>query len=96
LGAISNEESERTTQARIAQLKELNERSRTYGRQLWQLPLAYLAGAGVAILQAADLKRSSTVLVLTRHRAGWLDCSWFGTLPRSIGPRAGATTGSER
>jgi hypothetical protein len=37
--------------ALVAQLKELNERSRTYARQFWQLPTAYLAAAGVSLTQ---------------------------------------------
>ena len=40
--------------ALIAQLKELNERSRTYGRQFWQVPFAYVAGAAVALAQLAE------------------------------------------
>jgi hypothetical protein len=55
----------RKTDALIAQLKEFNERSRTYGRQFWQVPFAYLAGAGIAVMQATDRKYSPLVLPLT-------------------------------
>src|SRR4029453_5648485 len=50
--------------ALVAQLKELNERSRTYGRQFWQVPLAYLAAAGVIVVQAADGKHAALTLPL--------------------------------
>ncbi len=38
----------------LAQLGELNERSRTYGRQLWQVPFAYVAASGVVLAQLAE------------------------------------------
>lgn len=40
-----------------AQLAELNNRARVYTSQIWQVPLAYLAGAGVVLtnLKKADL-----------------------------------------
>ena len=50
--------------ALVAQLKELNERSRTYGRQFWQVPFAYLAGAGIAVMQASDGKHGPLALAL--------------------------------
>ena len=40
-----------TEGALLAQLKELNERSRTYARQFWQVPFAYVAASAVALVQ---------------------------------------------
>src|SRR5262245_16334468 len=59
-----SDEMKLTEGALLAQLKELNERSRTYGRQFWQVPLAYLAGAGIAVVQVSDGKHGPLVLPL--------------------------------
>jgi hypothetical protein len=45
-----------TRDALLAQLKELNERSRTYARQFWQLPFAYVATSAVVLAQLAEKK----------------------------------------
>jgi hypothetical protein len=57
-------------EALLAQLKELNERSRTYGRQFWQVPFAYLAALGIAILQAVDGKHPEPALIWTLAMGG--------------------------
>lgn len=49
-------------EALIAQLKELNQRSRTYGRQFWQVPFAYLAASGVVLVQLAHKSETPTPL----------------------------------
>jgi hypothetical protein len=53
-----------THETLVAQLRELNERSRTYGRQFWQVPFAYLAGAGIAAVQVSDGKHGPLALPL--------------------------------
>src|SRR5580700_7772109 len=40
-----------TDDALLAQLKIVNERSGTYGRQFWQVPFAYIAASGVIVAQ---------------------------------------------
>jgi hypothetical protein len=40
-----------TENALLAQLRELNERSRTYARQFWQVPFAYVVASAVALVQ---------------------------------------------
>jgi hypothetical protein len=37
--------------ALLTQLKIVNERSGTYGRQFWQVPFAYIAASGVIVAQ---------------------------------------------
>jgi hypothetical protein len=59
-----------TENALLAQLRELNERSRTYGRQLWQVPFAYIAAAGIVIMQASDGKHGPLVLAFTLSASG--------------------------
>ena len=41
-------------EALIAQLKEMNERSRTYARQFWQVSFAYVAASAVALGQVHE------------------------------------------
>jgi hypothetical protein len=43
-----------TDDALLAQLKIVNERSGTYGRQFWQVPFAYIAASGVVVAQLVD------------------------------------------
>ncbi len=56
-----------------AQLAELNNRSRTYSGRLWQLPLAYLGAAGVALSQltATTLPVGLLVTGLAGLLLGW-------------------------
>lgn len=56
--------------ALTTQLRELNERSRTYGRQFWQVPLTYLAGAGIVVMQASDGKHGALALALALASIG--------------------------
>jgi hypothetical protein len=47
--------------ALLVQLKELNERSRTYARQFWQVSFAYLVGSGAVLTQLADEQNPLTL-----------------------------------
>ena len=48
-----------------AQLKELNERSRTYARQFWQVPFAYVAASAVALSQVIEKPVALKAALLT-------------------------------
>ncbi|MBU4480558.1 hypothetical protein KKG48_03925 [Patescibacteria group bacterium] len=49
-----NEMEKPKVESLIAQLAELNSRSRWYSSQLWQVPFAYLGIAGVVLARLAD------------------------------------------
>ena len=51
--------------ALVAQLKELNERSRTYARQFWQVPFTYLAAGAVLVAQLIERNAPARQLGLT-------------------------------
>ena len=49
--------------ALIVQLSELNQRVRLYASQAWQMPFAYLAATGIALINTSSSKPTGITLV---------------------------------
>ena len=82
-------------EALIAQLKELNERIRTYGRQIWQMSFAYVIASGAALSQLPGKDRlSPVVLPLALFAIGIVGIFTWRHCMALLLPDTGATKGS--